>query len=292
MLAVDGAYAELRGLAGFGLSAFAGNPVVRRFSNYTRGDFTTGARLFWAPSTDAQLGVSFTHLTERGAIVRQDVGADGRWHLSREWTLSGAFIYSVPEQRMAEFDASARWQPFSELEIAAGYRRVAPDLFLSRSSIFSVFAETSRDDVGATVTATLAPWLSLTADGHAIWLNQSLGYDAAVRAQAKSDRSNHTTVTALVHRLSIPVNGYTQGRVGARHVLPWGLGLSVDLDLYGLDQKVRGQNLSFSYTVAATYNLSAEWMLGAAVMGGSTPYFDRNTEFMAKLSYALPEGRW
>jgi len=291
MLALDGALAEVSGLAGLGLSAFAGNPVARRFSNFTRGDFTAGGRVFWTPSVDAQLGVSFTHLAERGAVVRQDLGADGRWHLFKRWTLAGAVIWSLPEQRVAEADLGVRWQPFTALEIAAGYRRTAPDLFLSRTSIFSVFAETSRDDLGLSVNAQLTPWLLLVGDGRALWLNASLGYDTLLRAQLRLDRSSATTLTAQVRRLSIPVNGYTQGRVGARHTLPFGLALSLDLDLYRLDAPVRGQDLSFSYSATATYAINQQWLLGAALMGGSTPYFDRNTELMVKVSYAFPESR-
>jgi hypothetical protein len=291
LMAIDGGMAEVSGLAGFGLSAFAGNPVARRFSNFTRGDFAAGGRVFWTPTVDAQVGVSFTHLTERGAVVRQDLGADARWHFLRAWTLAGAFLWSLPEQRLAECDVGVRWQPLTALEVAAGYRRTSPDLFLSRGSIFSVFAETTRDDVGLTVTASPFPWLMLVADGRALWMSQALGYDAGARAQLRLDRTSATTLTAQVRRLAVPANAYTQGRIGARHTLPFGLALSLDLDLYGLDVPVRGQTLSFSYSATATYAFNAQWLVGAALMGGSTPYFDRNTELMVKVSYAFPEGR-
>jgi hypothetical protein len=287
MLELDGLMAQVQAPYGLGLSAFVGQPVARRFSNFTHGDLATGGRLFWGPSTDAQVGISLTHVDDRGALVRQDVGLDGRWYLRRAVTLTGALLYSLAEQRLAEFDGGVRWQPWRDLELFAGYRRTAPDLFLARNSIFSVFADTTRDEVGGSLSYQLTRALSLTGDGHAVWLNLEQGYDLGLRAVAQPFRSNATQLTAHVRRLSVPVNGYTQGRLGARHRLPVGLTLFADFDLYGLDVAVRGRRTSFSYSAGATYAAMHNLLFGLSVMGGATPYYERHTEIMAKVTYTF-----
>jgi hypothetical protein len=307
MIAIDGLFAELKAGYGFGVSGFIGNPVVRRFSNYSHGDLAAGGRAFFAPTTSLEAGVSFTNITDRGAVVRQEVGADARWNLHRSFTLSGNALWSIADARLAEIDLGPRWQPLPGLEVSAGWRRTAPDLFLPRNSIFTVFADTQRDDLGGTVTYQVSRPLSLGVDGHAIWLNaqqpgssevgappplpgsQQPGYEFGAIASLRGGRGS--SLTAQVHRLSVPVNGYTQGRLAGRYTLPIRLSLFADLDLYVLDAPIRNVTTSFSWSAGATWAITSNWQAGLSVLGGSNPYYERHTELMAKLTYVFPEVR-
>ncbi len=291
MLAIDGLSAEVRASYGLGVSAFVGNPVVRRFSNYSRGDFAAGGRIFFAPTTDIQAGVSFTHIGEKNVTIRQDLGVDGRWRLMRLLTLDGNFLWSLADGRMAELDVGPRWQPLPGLEVSAAWRRTSPDLFLPRNSIFTVFADTQRDDLGATVSYQLSRTLSVLGDAREIWLNNQSGYDVSLMGMLRPSRSVGTSLSATVRKLSIPANGYTQGRLAGRYTMPVGLSLFADLDLYVLDEAVRNTKTSFSYSAGATYSFNPRWMVGLSLMGGSNPYYESHTEVMAKLTYVFPEAR-
>jgi hypothetical protein len=289
LLAIDGLFAEVKAGYGLGLSAFLGKPVVRRFSNYSHGDFASGGRLFFAPTTDLQAGVSFTHVGDGNAVVRQDVGVDARWNLWRMLTLTGNVLWSVVEGRLAELDLGPRWQPLPELEVAAAWRRTAPDLFLPRTSIFSVFAESQRDDLGGTIQYQVTRALSVLGDGHVLWLNSQTGYDLGLAATVQPGRSTGASLTTQVRRLSVPVNGYTQARVAGRTTLPVGLSVYADVDLYVLDQPIRGVTSSISASVGATHALTPHWLLGATLRLGSSPYYEQLTQGMVKLTYVLPE---
>lgn len=288
----DGLYAEYRSGLGIGLSAFTGIPVERRFGNYANPDFVVGTRAYYAPTYTTEVGASFIHAmnTKDGNLVRQDAGLDLRWKPFRSLWLNGAFIWSIADARVAEFDVGPRWAPTKNVEILINYRRTAPDLFLPRNSIFTVFSDMSRDETGANVTWQAAPWATLFADGRALWINGELGYEAAGRVQVRPFRAPSTTLTAQYRRLSIPSNGFHQARIGARHVLPFGFGLSVDFETYVLDRAVRGQTLSFSGSASATYNINKSWFVAATVFAATTPTFESRYEAVAKLTWLFPDG--
>ncbi len=284
----DGLLLDLKGTLGFGLTGFVGQPVRERFANFLRGDLASGARLYWAPSTDAQIGASFIYTAQKGALSREDIGADARWVPWRSLTLLGSITWSVDDKRLVELDVGPRWQPLEDLEVALAYRRTAPDLFLARNSIFSVFAETSRDDAGASIAYQLTRSLGIYGDGRALWINKELGYELGLRATYKLPRLPTSNASLQFRRLSIPSNAFTQARLGARHVMPMGLGLAVDLETYVLDQAIRGKNLSFSSAITATWQLADAWMVGLTFFGATTPTFDGRYEVMAKLAYNFP----
>jgi hypothetical protein len=289
LMSMDGLMVQVNGPVGLGASAFAGMPVQPRFATFFRGDFMTGGRVFWAPSYTTEIGASIIHVTDKSAVVRQDIGLDARWMPLSTLSLNGAVMWSIADARLAEVDVGPRWTPIQQLEVRAGYRRTAPDLFLARDSIFTVFAENTRDEAGATVSWMPTRGLTLTGDAQSLWLTGQLGYDLGLLAQLKPFRSPSASLSAQVQRLAIPVNGYTRGRIGGRYTLPFGLGFSADFDTYVLDQAVRRQNVSFVFTGTATYNITRQLLLGVGVLAGVTPLYQQKAEVMGKLTYVLPE---
>lgn len=285
----DGLFGDFRADFGLGISAFTGVPVARRFSNFTRGDFVVGTRVSYAHAYGSEVGVSLIHMLERGAVARQDLGLDARWKLWSVLSLSGAFVWSVADARLAELDVGPRVS-LGDVEIEAGYRRTAPDLFLPRTSIFTVFADTSRDDLGASVAWQTTPRLSLLGEARALWINGEAGYEVGARVAFRPYRSARSSVTAQYHRLSVPSNGYQHGGIGARHTLPFGLGLSLDLETYALDRPVRGQTLSFSGSASVTYALAPSWQVSGTLFAATTPTFEHRYEGVVKLAYVFGSG--
>ncbi|HEY0880780.1 MAG TPA: hypothetical protein VGD87_04575 [Archangium sp.] len=288
----DGLFAEYRSGVGLGLSAFTGIPVERRFGNYLNPDFVVGTRAFFAPNSATEVGASFIHAmnTNAGQLVRQDAGLDLRWKPFRFLDVSGAFVWSIADMRLAEFDVGPRWRPHQSVEVLLNYRRTAPDLFLPRTSIFTVFTDMTRDEAGGTVTWAPLSWTRFYADGRAIWLQGELGMEASARAQLQPFRSPSTTLVAQYRRLSIPSNGFHQARLGARHVTAYGFGLAVDLETYVLDQAVRGQTVSFSASASATYTINKSLFVAATVFAATTPTFESRYEAIAKLTWLFPDG--
>lgn len=290
-LFIDGLLAEGRFPYGFGVTGYVGQPVARAFSNYGVGDLAAGARVFWAPTVATEVGVSLTEQLSRSHLARRDVGVDGRWRPHRKVTLSGSATLSLAEMRLAELDVGPSWQPWEDLEVRAVYRRTAPDLFLSRSSIFSVFAETTRDEAGATAYYQLTRRLGLSVDGRALFLQGENGYEVAANALYRPRRRPDTSLTVTLRRMQVPLNAFVQARVGARHTLTSGVGLALDVDVYGLDKPVNGQTVSLAGNATLTWAFAHSWLVAATLFAGTTPTFETRTEAVAKLIYTFEPAR-
>src|SRR5581483_494678 len=141
---LDGVSATLRPWRWMGLTAAGGVPVTPRFA-VDRGDAMVTGRLFVQPTYDTAAGVSILHVIDNGEVSRQDLAVDARVALLAPLVATGFARRSLYEGgRLAEGDVALGVQFWDRrAEIAADYRRLAPDLFLPRNSIFAVFSEES-----------------------------------------------------------------------------------------------------------------------------------------------------
>jgi hypothetical protein len=80
--------------------------------------------------------------------VRRDAGVDARIRLFGDLAINGWALWALEEERIAEVAAVATWHPARALFLTADYRHSAPDLMLPRTSILSVFTDTTRDEIG------------------------------------------------------------------------------------------------------------------------------------------------
>lgn len=280
-MSMDGLSSEVRIWRGLGVSGFGGVPVLPRFA-VGRGDALAGTRVFWRQSIDTEIGASFVHLQDRGIAGRQDLGIDARYVPHRNWFFNGSAIWSLLEHRLAEGEIGARWQPLLSVQLLAMYRRTAPDLFISRASIFSVFAEERRDEAGGGAFWKPLRWLALYGDCRMLWLDQGTGLDAALRATANVGVS---TVGAQARFFREPVNNYWQARVFGVQPLSRIFSLSGDLDAYWFEHSINAVPRSFSASASANYAFAPGWRAVLSGIAGDTPFFSHRFEVLARVAF-------
>jgi len=289
---LDGASVELRVFRGLGLSAHGGLLVLPRFA-VGKGDAVAGARLFYRAALDAELGVCFEQIWERGDVAFQLAAADGRYAW-RTLTFAGFAAWAVDARRFAEGDLAITWQPTSRLQASVDVRRTAPDLFLSRNSILSVFAAETRDGYGADLDWRPVRLLRLQADYHYLRFGAEggpgeappadrEGHEAALRASFQLQPG--LTAGLQGRWLEIPGNGYVQGRLFLRWALTGSLGLSVDADLYRFKEPIRGRTHSYTGAASLTWQLAPQWAAALTGIASVTPYFESRFEGLARLVY-------
>jgi hypothetical protein len=285
-LQLDGLAPTVRFGKGFGASGFVGVPVTPRFG-YSRGEFATGGRAFWNPSYETEVGASILEILGAGRhIFRRDAGVDARYRVIDSLALSGLVRWSIPENRIAEADGAATWQPCQYLDVTGEYRRTAPDLFLPRYSIFTVFAQESRDEFGGYLT--VRPWvrrLDLQADFHEVHDATGWGWNTGGKATFRLGQSNSTRVGAESRWLKIPGGGYVMGRVFAWQTVTTNLRVVADLDGYHLGRELNGQTQSFFASGSVVYDLSPSWRTVLTGMANSTPYATHQLEGLLKIAY-------
>ncbi|TMA71322.1 MAG: hypothetical protein E6J67_23120 [Deltaproteobacteria bacterium] len=298
-LAVGGAIraTQLDGIAadgvltnGVGAQVWTGVPVQPRFDHFERGNFLTGGRIFWRRSFDSEVGASFVYALRRGYVGREDVALDGSWTPQRAVTVSGLVQWSIVEERLAEARLQALWQLNPKLQLVADVQRTAPDLFVDRSSIFAVFSEERRDEVGGEIVYRLLQPLSLEADWHWLKLEGGHGHRAGARATFRTVRD--ASYGAEVRLITEPDNGYKLARVFAIRRLPRNVTITVDLDAYWLEREINATKRSFVATFTGGWAFAQAWEAMIAGSFGTTPYFERRTEAIARLVYhfGLPGG--
>jgi hypothetical protein len=292
MLHVDGGHVRLRLPGNLGLSAYAGSPVPPRFSGRgglgmtgnRQANFAAGSRLSWFWPGRLEVGAAFAQANDRGDVAHQDVGADLRLFLPRRVELLTTGWWSLLEERPGEVDVSASWKPSRALQLLADWRHVEPDLFLPRTSIFSVFSDQRRNEVGGAVR--LEPWRSTTFDLDYHRLFESNDADGhRLRGKGVFRPRSTTDVGAEVIVLAHPDDrGYWLARLfGAQRIRAF----EVTADLIGtfFDRPVQTEDESLSATGTAAWRFARGWKALVAGTAGTTPYLERHFDVIAKLVY-------
>ena len=283
-LQLDGLDAVARLPAGFTVEVYGGVPVAPRFG-YTYGSGAVGGRLSWRPTRVFEGGVSFVEVLDDGRADRQEVGADARLFLGDQVTLNGLAAFSAIEARLSEASLRALWQARRNLELTLEANRVAPDLFVSRNSIFSVFAEDNRDELGTTLFFRPVPRLRLYGDGFAVNDDSGTGGRAGLRAALALDGENATTLGAEGRVLALPGSRYLQGRLFGAHRFGKKVTATLDCDAVWLDPAINGQDLSLTFAGTVGWDFSPGWKALASALTGQTPLLEWRTEVMGKLVY-------
>jgi hypothetical protein len=299
LLHLDGLWAELQVQRGWRLSAWGGAPVSARFAIH-QGDAAAGGRLAFVPSWDSELGVSYAMALDRGILSRSDVGLDARWAPSRAVWVSVSALYSALEGRLAEAEVGPHWQVLESVQLSFAARRVAPDLLIPRSSIFSVFAEPERDEVGASVLWEPARELGLLGEYRGLWNEGAPGSDAAVHVVGRLGPARATLLTGQIRLLQLAAGGgYLRARLGASHRVSPALRLTLDGDAFWREQPMNGVRHSAVVSTTASWSFAPEWLAVLSLGAGTTPEYAARVEAMAKVAYRFTAfagsgegGRW
>jgi hypothetical protein len=278
---LDGASVDWRIWRRLGLTVYGGAPVAPRFG-ISRGDAAGGGRLFWRHSADTEVGFSFIQVNGQGRTARQDLALDGRWGIVPSLALTGYADLSARAQRLAEATLAVSWQPIGRVQLAAEYRRSAPELFLPLNSIFSVFAQTTRDEVGATAFAQAGARIRVYGDYHLISDDSGIGHRGGAKGAVTLGPA---TVGSEVRVLALPNDGYLEARLFGVARLSPALTLTLDGDAFRLERPINGE--SFSFTAAATlgWDFARGWRTVVTGIADVTPFVEHRFELVAKLVY-------
>ena len=285
-LQIDGGQVTWRIWRGLGVTVYGGVPVTPRFG-VSRGDAAAGTRAFFRPRWDTEVGLSFIHLQDAGRIARQEMGADARWQVMSCFALSGFAMLATTEWRLAEADLAATWQPrfVRDLDIRADWRRVSPDLFVPRSSIFSVFAQETRDEAGGSFFYRPHPRLPIAGDYHVIIDDTGVGHRGGVKGTVRLGPGYETSLGAELRVLELPAQGFVQARVFAMARPHAQVLLSFDLDGYKLDRPVNGQELSVTGAASVAWEFARGWRAVVTGIADHSPLVERRFEVLARVSY-------
>lgn len=282
---MDGLDLDVGIAGGAGANGYAGVPVVPRFAT-RQGDFMTGGRLYWRPAWDMEFGASYAYVLDGGRAARSDAGVDGHWLIGKGFSATGAGFWSLVENRLSEARLAASWARGDNVLVSLDARRTAPDLFIFRGSLFSVFAEEKRDEAGGLVYWKPLSRLGLTGDYHFIAVGEGDGHRTGLRADVELVPGGGARAGVEARLLTVPANGYRMGRVfvTARPLAP--LLIAADASAYMFDVPVNGESSSITGALTAAWQITRSWQAVVTGIGGQNPWLERRFEVIGRLVYS------
>ncbi len=302
MIQLDGGEAALAAPFGIRLSGYAGLPVSQRFAsrsgivswNPVGGDLAYGARAGWSlalpgtPGKGLDVGVSANRVLDRDDIVREEVGADLRVQPFGNFTLSGFGAYSTDAERFSEATARLGWSVTRRVHVDADWRFVAPDLFISRTSILSVFSDERRNYFGGGATYGLGHGLLIGGNyhlqlepGETARSSDFMGHEAEARLEWERGQ---TAVGVEAFYVDSFENGYVAGRLFGRRELGPFFG-ALDVLGHAFREEINGEKTAVTGTLTAGVSLMKGFTAVVAGRAGVTPFMEQTYEVMAKLAY-------
>ena len=302
MIQLDGGQAIGLLPYGFRLAAYAGVPVSQRFSTRTGfrnwnplgGDFAYGGRLGWSlalpgvPGRGLDIGASANIVNDHGDPAKQEIGGDLRLKLSEPVTVTAFTAYSVFDERVSEGTVRADWNATRKLVVEADYRYIAPDLFLARNSILSVFTSADRQAFGGGGEYRIGRGLRVGGAYHLLLepgdkgeSNEEIGHEADARVEWERG----PTLAGLEgFFLDSFDNGYVGGRLFGRHEIGKAFA-SAEVLVHVFREEVNGEKTAVTGTLSAGYEILKGLSAVVAGRAGMTPFLERTFDVMAKLVY-------
>jgi hypothetical protein len=283
-LPVDGAMVNVRVVQGLHIMAAGGAPVTPLFGT-SRGDALGGVRLSYRIAWNGEVGLSFVQVSEKGRTLRQEAAADLQLQPHRMVWLTGFAALSTVDARVSEADVALRVTPHRIVEASVDWRRLAPDLFIPRSSIFSVFSQETRDEAGASVYLRPHARVRLYLHSHLISAEAGLGHRTAGKFTLSLGPQGQATVGVEARIYGLPdERGFEQLRLFATYRVLTRLFFTVDCDGYHLDRPVNGQTFSFTGAGTIGVDIGRGVRTLITLIGDTTPQVQSRFEGLFKLA--------
>jgi len=305
MIQIDGGYAQADVPAGpveVKVSGYAGSPTSQRFQsrsnvtswNPTGGTLAYGGRAAFsvpmsgAPGRGLELGASYNEVKDHEDLVRQEVGGDFRLQPGALGNLAlvGFTSYDLYDSAFSEASVALTASASPKLHVTADWRYVEPSLLLSRTSILSVFSDSTWNEFGGGVAYDFGRAVHGGLDAHlriepGAESGNHVGADLAARLEREAGDNK---IGAELSWLNTVENGYVGARLFGRRDFGRTF-LSGDLMAQFFRAQVNGQSAAMTANVSTGVTLTHGFSTVLSGTAAATPYMQSAFELLAKIAY-------
>jgi hypothetical protein len=303
---IDGLSVKYQLPANFAIEGFGGILVSPLFKQDLE-DFLLGTRLSYRILAKTHLGLSFFQVQKQGKISRENFELDLLITPIPTFLLKGNVTYDTIQVMLKDLSLEAELRPHRDLTFSIDYSKTSPSLFLDKTSIFSVFARDTRDEIGFnTIFYYLRRLFWIRAGYHHTFYyhiirekEEELEYGGRIEVEVKARHPGKIKREASLkyERLWEPFNGYNllRGYI-LLYFIPQ-IFSSLDLYLYRYDEplnlvkelyEVVPDHAYYSFYGALSAGYKAKsWTLLGNLKAGFSPFLENEISFMLKFEYNL-----
>lgn len=231
-------------------------------------------------------GASFHERHERGELDRRWGAADVRVSPSTDVVVGGLGTLDLDGGHLVEARGYVDVEPVERLTTTAEVLHTSPALFLSRSSVLSVFSLDTVTETGAEVAYRLSPAWTVAGSGYHQWFEDATGHRLGARVRARVGPSVVTQVK--YSRVGEDELGYNalRGSLSLDLARVWTATAALQHYLY--DEAIRGVDSSSYGSATLEYGVpEASWRVMVGGFATRTPYAKIEAEGIARLSIDL-----
>ncbi len=288
---VDGIYARTDVKGGFGISAFGGSPVETNINTPGNNEIY-GGRLSHQVSGLYTIGISALKEVKDSQDYRREEGVDLWVHPLDKVDITGRSSYNDITQNWAEHTYALLVGPFAKLrfDTTASWINYDDYFFRATTSALSVASGLIIDDEKATI---LGESASYQATDNVSIIADYKNFDYSLEGDAnyyggmlKYSDPDSGGVGLGYHRMNGSTDKvrYNEYRVYCYKKLGK-FDLSADVLNVVYASAINGVKNSYSGSLAAQYELTEAWKLGADVEYSHNPDFNQDTRGFVKLLY-------
>lgn len=285
---LDGVRAVGRVFGGTTAEAFAGIPVVPRFS-YDGFGYTVGGRVAQTFSDVATIGGSYATRAHAGERADEEAGLDATF-VPAPW-LDAAARWAVDVVSPGTSEALASVSAHREdlrVELFSTYR--SPSRILPSTSLFSVLGAIPSTLAGGTIRYRMVPRLELLGTANGQFQGSVVGGQAIVRATLALDDDFAGTIGVEGRRVDFGTSKWTGVRAVASKPLSRAFRIATEIELVVPDSP-RGRGAVWPWALAAIgYRPTERWDVALAVEAASLPEYRAEANVLLRGTYAL-DGR-
>ncbi len=309
----DGVAVGLRSSYGLGADAYAGLAVTPRFHarpEYvllgSRADsllkhpdalpsasltdaWLAGGKLSWSRYERFHADLSFHEEHQLQGLARRWAALDVSGVPTERLNLGASGAFDVFAAKLADANAFADWDALDILGLSAEVTRSDPSLFLSRSSVLSVFSLDTMTEAGGEATLRVIPRVELGASAWGDWYSDSSwGSRFAARVRAGWGVRDRLVAQLRYSRVAESQMGYNAVRGSVSYRVTEPLVATAEVQQYLYDEAIRGVDSSTYGSATMEYGAAAQpWKLMVGGFMTRSPFATLDAQALARLSFDI-----
>jgi len=271
-----------------GVGIVSGSPVAD-IGESSDGSYLTGGQIYYTLNLRKDLGgeiaISYLSLQSQEQPAQSLTGLNFGVRPMSGVDVSGHVYYDFYLKEIYDLSVLPVVQIWKPLKVSLRYNRTDPSALISKTSIFSVFANSQVQQIGGGADYDILNNLNFRADYLYIDYDDYFAREYSGGFIFKYGKKNRNKVSASIHRGDENENGYIEPRLYLKQEIGKKFSFDADLIFSYFDEKINDEDYSLSLGGDLSYSLHKNIKLVGAFDYTKSPISQDEYQGMLKMVY-------